>query len=76
MHLAVIGLEMGGLVGAIAGQALALVAIHPLIIWLARMHGVWDPLHDATFAAIGIVGAALALWINLDAVIAISAPGF
>ena len=77
VHLAffVIGLTIGGILGAIAGQALALIVIHPLIIWLARLHGVWDPLHDAIFATIGIVGAALALWLNWDAVMALGAAG-
>ncbi len=75
VHLAlfVLGLKLGGLVGAIAGQALALIAIHPLIIWLARKHGVWDPWHDATFAVIGITGAALALWFNWDAIAVLGA---
>lgn len=53
-----VGLILGGLQGALAGQALAALAVHPAIIWLARRHGVWDPRHDLSAAA---VAAAFAL---------------
>lgn len=71
LSLFVAGLELGGVPGAIAGQALAMILFHPLIIWLARLHGVWDPLHDATFVLVGMLGGAVALWVNWDAVVAL-----
>lgn len=62
------GAEMAGLVGALAGQGLALVLVHPVIVGLARRHGVWDARHDlAAFAFAGAV-AMLALWLNAGAI--------
>ena len=67
----VLGLEIAGLFGAILGQGLARVAVYPVTVWLARRTGAWDALHDAVFALLGLLGAALALWLNLDAVLAL-----
>ncbi|MDP5305990.1 oligosaccharide flippase family protein [Paracoccus spongiarum] len=50
-----IGAEMGGLAGAIIGQMLAGWVLHLFIIRLAIRHRVWDPLHDALFAAVGLL---------------------
>ncbi len=71
------GLEVAGLFGAIIGQGLARAAVYPVTVWLARRVGAWDPLHDAVFGALALAGAALALWLNLDAVVALAAssPG-
>ncbi|MDB6176901.1 oligosaccharide flippase family protein [Paracoccus sp. Z330] len=49
------GAEMGGLTGAIVGQMLAGWVLHLFIIRLAVRHRVWDPLHDAIFAGIGLL---------------------
>jgi O-antigen/teichoic acid export membrane protein len=64
----IIGVEMAGLMGAIAGQGLALLLVHPMVIWLARRHGVWDPWHDLIYMIIAISLGALALWLNWSAV--------
>ena len=64
MALMLIGVEAAGVLGALAGQALALILAYPVVIWLARRHGAWDPLHDGVYAAVGLAFAALALWIN------------
>ncbi len=71
----VIGLEQAGLFGAILGQGLARLALYPVTVWLARRTGAWDPLHDAVFAVLGLVGAAFALWVNADAVAALAMGG-
>jgi O-antigen/teichoic acid export membrane protein len=63
-----IGAEWGGLVGALAGQGIALAAVHPVVIWLARRHGVWDPVHDAVAAVAAALAGGLALWLNLPAI--------
>lgn len=42
----VVGATQGGLAGALIGQGLAAVALHPLIARLALKHRAWDPLHD------------------------------
>ena len=55
------GVRAGGIAGALAGQALAGVLCWPLIVRLARRHGVWDPAHDVLAAAGGIAVAALLL---------------
>lgn len=68
----VIGLETGGLFGAILGQGAARAMIYPVTIWLARRMGAWDPLHDAVFALLGLAGAAGAIWLNGDAVRALA----
>jgi len=65
----ILGAEWMGLVGALAGQALAGIAIYPMLIWLARRHGAWDALHDAVFAALGLGIAALALFIDRSAIL-------
>lgn len=50
-----IGAELDGLRGALVGQGLALVVIHPLIIWLARKHDVWDARHDLTWSLVALL---------------------
>ena len=70
------GLWLAGLIGAIAGMALAGLVSYPVVVWLARRMGAWDPMHDAAaFAA----GACLALsvlalhWEDVSA-LALAAP--
>lgn len=63
-----IGAEMGGLVGALAGQGLALAAVHPLIVWLARRHRVWDARHDLVWSVVALALIGLALWLNRAAI--------
>ncbi|TGD43033.1 polysaccharide biosynthesis protein [Pseudotabrizicola sediminis] len=57
----IIGAEWLGLVGALVGQALAAIAVYPLLIWLARRHGAWDAAHDLTFLLLGGLIAAGAI---------------
>lgn len=64
----IIGVEMAGVVGAIAGQALALLLLHPMVIWIARRHGVWDPWHDLVYMATALSVGALAVWLNWSAI--------
>lgn len=71
----VAGAEAAGLLGALAGQGLALLAVYPLVIRLARRHGAWDPLHDAAALGLGLGLGALALWLNADAVAALAPLG-
>ncbi len=56
-----LGLILFGLPGALAGQALAAVLVYPALVWLARLNGIWDPLHDLAFAALGCAVIASAL---------------
>lgn len=59
--LFVAGVHYGGIAGGLAGQAMASVLAYPALALLARRHGVWDPVHDAVFAAIGLAMAAVVL---------------
>ena len=65
------GAHVWGLVGALAGQGIALALSHPLIIWLARRHHVWDRRHDLAGGAFAALAAALALWLNHAAIAAL-----
>ena len=64
--LFIAGAEFGGLFGALIGQFVAFLAVHPMIVGLARRHRAWDPLHDAGFAAAGLLLGGLVLWIRSD----------
>ncbi len=63
-----IGAHNWGLIGALVGQGLATAVVYPVAIWVARRYRAWDPVHDATFASIGVAFGALALWLNQDAI--------
>lgn len=59
-----IGLESAGLLGAILGQGAAMLLAYPVVVWLSRSTGAWDPLHDLAFAALGLALALLCIWVN------------
>ncbi|WP_050929827.1 oligosaccharide flippase family protein [Aestuariivita boseongensis] len=63
-----IGVTTFGLVGAIVGFGLALICAHPVLIWLARSHHVWDPRHDLLWFGVVLVLSAAAIWMNFDAI--------
>ncbi|KNG93532.1 polysaccharide biosynthesis protein [Pseudaestuariivita atlantica] len=69
----VVGYQVAGLFGALLGQGVAMVAVYPVVIWLARHMGAWDVLHDAVFAVLGIAIGLLALWLNAHAVAELAA---
>ncbi len=58
----IIGIQTAGLLGALAGQGIAMILAYPVVIWLAKRQGAWDPLHDASFAGIGLVFGGLVIW--------------
>jgi O-antigen/teichoic acid export membrane protein len=67
-----IGVQYFGLIGALAGQALAIILAYPALVWLSVKIGVWDPLHDLGFAIIGLGLAAGAIWYNWAAISALA----
>ncbi|UWR24122.1 oligosaccharide flippase family protein [Sulfitobacter sp. S190] len=67
------GAMIAGLAGALVGMAVALGLAHPVLIWLARTHGVWDARHDVICAGLAGGLGALALWVNWPAVSALAA---
>ncbi|MEH6359108.1 MAG: oligosaccharide flippase family protein, partial [Amylibacter sp.] len=68
-----IGVQMAGLFGALVSQGIAIVVIYPVVVWLARRQGAWDPLHDATCSTVGLLIGLGAIWYNLDAILALKA---
>ncbi len=70
-----IGLESAGLIGALIGQGAAFLLSYPVVVWLARRMQAWDALHDVIFAALGILAASLASWLNWAAIMALAAGG-
>uniref|UniRef100_UPI0025E99D15 oligosaccharide flippase family protein n=1 Tax=uncultured Roseovarius sp. TaxID=293344 RepID=UPI0025E99D15 len=64
----VIGLEWGGLLGALISYGVAMLFAYPVVVWLARRMRAWDPLHDALMALVGLGIGALAIRVNLDTV--------
>lgn len=62
----IVGAELGGFFGALLAQGISGVIGHFALIWLARKHGVWDPLHDLAFTAFAIVLGGLAVYANWD----------
>lgn len=52
-----------GLPGGILAMGLSMLAAYPVLIWLARKHQAWDPLHDSVFAAVATaLGGATLFW--------------
>jgi hypothetical protein len=62
-----VGMQLGGLGGALAAQGLALILAHGLIVGLARRHGVWDGRHDAVMGGVALGLMALAVVTHLEA---------
>ncbi len=63
-----VGIRNFGLIGAIAAPPLAVLLVYPLIAWLARRAGGWEPKLDIALAALALVGTALVLWVNDTAI--------
>lgn len=58
-----------GLVGAALAPLVATFLFYPVIVRLLRPYGGWIPMQDFVFSAAGGVIAALAIWVNHDALI-------
>lgn len=68
-----VGVSLGGLGGALVGQGIAMIAIVPLVVRLARRFGAWDPLHDGIFWTVCLaLGVAAYKW-NEAAIAGLSA---
>lgn len=59
-----IGFQAAGLFGALIAQGIAMVVVYPVVIWLARKQGAWDPLHDLVFFVAGGGLAAAVFWLH------------
>jgi O-antigen/teichoic acid export membrane protein len=56
----IIGCELAGLFGALVGLGVSGAIGHFALIWLARKHRIWDPMHDLLFMLVAVVCGALA----------------
>lgn len=68
----IVGLSIWGLPGAILGQGAALIVAYPVVVWLARREGAWDPLHDASYAVVAAVIGGVAIWVNWPSIEALT----
>lgn len=68
-----IGAEVYGLFGAIAGQAVAMALVYPVTVWLALKQGAWDPLHDLIMTLLALVLAGIAITWNWAAILGLMA---
>jgi O-antigen/teichoic acid export membrane protein len=71
----VVGLSVGGLSGALVGLGLGHAAAYPVVVWLARTEGAWDPWHDFFFGAAAAILGSLAIWLNWPHISALAAMG-
>jgi O-antigen/teichoic acid export membrane protein len=62
----IVGAEQAGLFGALVALGISGVLGHLSLIWLARRHGVWDPLHDLAFTLLSLLFGALAIYASWD----------
>lgn len=68
----ILGLGYGGLPWALVGLGAAHVAAYPIVVWLARREGAWDPLHDAVFFVVSALFGIFALWLNWTHIVALN----
>jgi O-antigen/teichoic acid export membrane protein len=74
--LLLIGAIYAGLIGALVGMALASALSHVVLIWLARVHDVWDMRHDLLFTVLWVIVSVLSVRLHWDAIVAmVSATG-
>lgn len=67
-----IGLTWLGLIGALLGLGLASLCTHPVAIWVARHHRVWDATHDALVFGLGMALGGGALWLHWPIIVALA----
>ena len=67
-----LGVSNFGLIGGIVGMAIAVILAHPVLIYLARTYKAWDPWHDLLWFTVALAISGLAIWVNFDAVRAIT----
>ncbi|WP_037255133.1 oligosaccharide flippase family protein [Roseobacter sp. SK209-2-6] len=58
-----------GLPGGIVTMGGSMLLAYPVLIWLARKHQAWDPLHDVVFATGSLLAGAAILWWHQDALV-------
>ena len=71
--LLLIGVTQFGLIGALVSLGVAMLLVYPVLVWLARVHGAWDVVHDLWAGGLGIALTALALWLHWDRLMMLAA---
>ncbi|WP_418592810.1 oligosaccharide flippase family protein [Ponticoccus sp. (in: a-proteobacteria)] len=66
------GIQAAGLVGAILGIGAAYLLAYPVVVWLARRMGAWDPMHDIAYGLVAALLALAAIRLNWDDIAALS----
>lgn len=56
-----------GLIGAALAPLVATVLFYPVVVWLLRPYGGWIPVQDVAFSLAACMIAALAVWVNHEA---------
>jgi len=70
--LLLIGVIHFGLLGAMVSMGVAMLFVYPVLVWLARVHGAWDPAHDLVAGLAGAALIAAALWLHWPVVTALA----
>ncbi len=63
-----IGVRELGLLGAIIGQPLAIIATYPLVLWINWPYRGWHAWHDLIYWSIALVITCLVIWYRWDIV--------
>ncbi len=63
-----IGITQFGLLGALVALGLSVFIVHPVAIWLARVHQAWDMRHDVVASVAAVAVICLAVWVHWDRV--------
>ncbi|SCZ50722.1 Membrane protein involved in the export of O-antigen and teichoic acid [Epibacterium ulvae] len=66
--LFLVGVLWLGLPGGILALGAAMIFAYPVIVYLARKHNVWDPVHDACFLLLSALVALIVLRLHWDSV--------
>lgn len=67
-----IGVTQFGLLGLLVAMGVATILIYPVVIWLARVHGVWDAAHDAVAAVAAAAIIAMAVSLHITPILELS----
>lgn len=68
MMFLLIGVREFGLLGAIIGQPLAIIATYPLMLWINWRYRGWHALHDLIFWTLAVGIAVFVIWYRWDVV--------
>lgn len=62
-----LGWQAAGLAGAVIGQGVGNLLSYPVVVWLLRPHGAWDPGLDLAYGLAALGTGSLVLWLGAGA---------